>query len=124
MRALLVDDSSTMRKIQKRTMVQLDMTDIIEAEDGQEALEILKTFSYRFKLVLLDIDMPRMNGLETLKAIRKIPQMKSIPVVMCTASGDKENVQEAIRAGANAYIVRPFTPKDLKEKLDAILSRV
>jgi two-component system chemotaxis response regulator CheY len=114
-RFLVVDDMSTMRKIIKTILAQLGYTNVDEAENGKEALAKLRVGNYQF--VLLDWNMPEMDGLETLKAIRADEKLKNIPVIMVTAEARKENVLTAIQAGANNYIVKPFTPEVLKEKI-------
>jgi two-component system chemotaxis response regulator CheY len=117
-RFLIVDDMSTMRKIIRIILAQLGYTNVDEAENGKEALAKLRTGNYQF--VLLDWNMPEMDGLETLKAIRADEKLKDIPVIMVTAEAKKENVLTAIQAGANNYIVKPFTPEVLKEKIEKV----
>jgi two-component system chemotaxis response regulator CheY len=117
-RFLVVDDMSTMRKIIKTILAQLGYTNVDEAENGKEALAKLRVGNYQF--VLLDWNMPEMDGLETLKAIRADEKLKDIPVIMVTAEARKENVLTAIQAGANNYIVKPFTPEVLKEKIEKV----
>jgi two-component system chemotaxis response regulator CheY len=117
-RFLVVDDMSTMRKIIKTILAQLGYTNVDEAENGKEALAKLRVGNYQF--VLLDWNMPEMDGLETLKAIRADEKLKNIPVIMVTAEARKENVLTAIQAGANNYIVKPFTPEVLKEKIEKV----
>ena len=117
-RFLVVDDMSTMRKIIKTILAQLGYTNVDEAENGKEALAKLRVGNYQF--VLLDWNMPEMDGLETLKAIRADEKLKDIPVIMVTAEAKKENVLTAIQAGANNYVVKPFTPEVLKEKIEKV----
>jgi two-component system chemotaxis response regulator CheY len=116
MKLLLVDDSSTMRRIQKTQLTGLGITQIIEAEDGAQALEKLDAET-GIDLVLLDWNMPQMNGLDLLKRIRANGAWKNIKVVMCTSEAEKSRIMEAMAAGANNYIVKPFTPETIKEKL-------
>ena len=124
MRILLIDDSSTMRKIQRRVLSEMNPEfDVVEAGNGKEALERLKEFNYQFGLVLCDINMPEMNGMETLKAIRTDPQSAKLPVIMCTSVAEKGQVMEAIKAGATNYLVKPFQPEDLKNKINTVLSK-
>ncbi len=124
MRILLIDDSSTMRKIQRRVLNEMNPEfDVVEAGNGKEALERLKEFNYQFGLVLCDINMPEMNGMETLKAIRTDPQSAKLPVIMCTSVAEKGQVMEAIKAGATNYLVKPFQPEDLKNKINTVLSK-
>ena len=121
MKVMLIDDSSTMRKIQKRVLNGMDVTDIVEAGDGKEGLEKLKEHNYDFTFVLCDINMPEMNGMETLKALRQIPEAKDLPIIMCTSVAEKGQVMEAIKAGATNYLVKPFQPEDLQAKIKAVL---
>ena len=124
MRILLIDDSSTMRKIQRRVLSEMSPEyDIVEAGNGKEAIEKLKEFNYQFGLVLCDINMPEMNGMETLKAIRSAPESSKLPVIMCTSVAEKGQVMEAIKAGATNYLVKPFQPEDLKNKINTVLSK-
>ncbi len=115
---LTVDDMSTMRKIIRTILSQLGYNNVEEAGDGKEALFKLK--ATKFDLVLLDWNMPQMDGITLLKEIRNDPQLKDVPVIMVTAEAKKENVLAAIQAGANNYIVKPFTPEVLKEKIEKV----
>jgi len=121
-RFLVVDDMSTMRKIIRAILNQLGYTNVDEAENGKEALAKLRVGNYQF--VLLDWNMPEMDGLETLKNIRADEKLKNIPVIMVTAEAKKENVLMAIQAGANNYIVKPFTPEVLREKIEKVWSAI
>ena len=124
MRILLIDDSSTMRKIQRRVLSEMNPEfDVVEAGNGKEALEKLKEFNFQFGLVLCDINMPEMNGMETLKAIRAMPETLKLPIIMCTSVAEKGQVMEAIKAGATNYLVKPFQPEDLKNKINTVLSK-
>ncbi len=115
---LVVDDMSTMRRIVKSILNQLGFTNIEEAENGKQALAKLK--AEKFDFVVTDWNMPEMDGLELVKAIRSDEELKNIPVLMVTAEGKKESVIEALKAGVNNYIVKPFTPEVLKEKIEKI----
>ncbi len=117
-RILVVDDMSTMRRIVKSILNQLGYNNIDEAENGKQALAKLKAEKYDF--VVTDWNMPEMDGLSLVKAIRSDAELKNIPVLMVTAEGKKENVIEALKAGVNNYIVKPFTPEVLKEKIEKI----
>ena len=121
MKVLAVDDFPTMRRIVKTLLRQLGYANISEAEDGQAALAKLQ--QEKFDLVLLDWNMPRMTGLELLKAIRSDDTLRHIPVVMITAEGRKEDVLEAVKAGVNNFIVKPFTAETLEEKLNKVLEK-
>ena len=116
MRMLLVDDSVTMRRIQKTQVGGLGITDVLEAGDGQEALSKLKS-NMPIDLVLLDWNMPVMDGITFLKTVRADEAFKDVKIIMCTSESEKSRVVEALKAGANNYIVKPFTPEALKEKL-------
>jgi two-component system chemotaxis response regulator CheY len=118
MKILTVDDFSTMRRIIRNMLRQLGYTNILEAEDGAEALSLLQREKVDF--VISDWNMPNMSGLELLKAIRADEHLKPLPVLLVTAEALKENVVEAVKAGVNNYVVKPFTAEKLKEKIDAI----
>ncbi len=117
-RILVVDDMSTMRRIIRTILNQLGYTNIDEAENGKQALAKLK--SEKFDFVITDWNMPEMDGLTLVKEIRNDPELKHLPVLMVTAEAKKENVLEALKAGVNNYIVKPFTPEVLKEKMEKI----
>jgi two-component system chemotaxis response regulator CheY len=118
MKILTVDDFSTMRRIIRNMLRQLGYTNIVEAEDGAEALRLLHKETVDF--IISDWNMPNMSGLDLLKAIRADENLKPIPVLLVTAEALKENVVEAVKAGVNNYVVKPFTAETLKEKIDAI----
>ena len=118
MRILTVDDFSTMRKIVKNILRQLGYENIVEADDGTTALDVLKQEKVDF--IISDWNMPNMTGLDLLKTVRADKSLKDIPVLLVTAEALKENVVEAVKAGVNGYIVKPFTEEVLKEKIDSI----
>ena len=118
LRILSVDDFPTMRRIIKNMLGQLGLRDVHEAEDGAMALSKLR--GEKFDLVITDWNMPRMNGLELLKAIKADESLKKIPVLMVTAEADKESVIKALKEGASNYIVKPFNAETLREKLSAV----
>lgn len=122
MRVLLIDDSTTMRKIQRRALNTLGIENIDEAPNGKEGVDKLQAESYSYNLVLLDMNMPEMGGLEVLKVVRADPASNNIPIVMCTSVADKEQVMEAIKSGASNYVVKPFTPEDLQKKVSKYIS--
>jgi two-component system chemotaxis response regulator CheY len=118
---LIVDDSAAIRKILQRVLRQTGMAihTIFEAGDGQEALGVLK--SQQIGLVLSDINMPKMDGLQLLAAMKAAPAWSEIPVVMITTEGGETKVGEAVRLGAAGYVRKPFTADQIKEKLAGIL---
>jgi len=117
-KVLVVDDFATMRRIIKGVLKQLGFKEIIEAEDGTAALEELR--KEKVGLIVSDWNMPKMTGLDLLKAVRSDESLKDIPFIMVTAEGQKENVLEAVKAGVSNYIVKPFTPETLSEKLEKV----
>ena len=118
MRILVVDDFATMRRIVKSILRQIGFVNIDEAEDGEMALTMLRHKPHDF--VVTDWNMPNMSGLELLKTIRSTNNLKHIPVLMVTAEALKENIIEAIKAGATNYIVKPFTVETMQEKINRI----
>ena len=118
MRALLVDDSNAMRRIQKNVLEKLGLEEVLEAGDGQEAID--KMLANKVDFVLLDWNMPNMNGLDALKNIRANAKIKDTKVIMCTSESEKAKIIEAVQAGASSYIVKPFTPEVLTEKLKSL----
>ena len=122
MKILIVDDFSTMRRIIKNLLRDLGYNNTHEADDGNTALPMLKNGDYQF--VVTDWNMPGMQGLDLLKAIRLDDKLKHLPVLMVTAEAKREQIIEAAQAGVNGYIVKPFTAATLKEKLDKIFERI
>lgn len=120
MKILLVDDSRTIRNIQKNVLSQIGYTDIAEAGDGVEALQEIA--AHRPDLVLVDWNMPNMDGITLVRRIRETDRM--LPLVMVTTEAEKSRVLEAIKAGVNNYVVKPFTAETLAEKITQTLSRV
>lgn len=118
MKILIVDDFATMRRILKGALKQLGFKNIVEAEDGSEAITLLK--KEKVDLILSDWNMPKMNGLEFLKAVRADVSLKETPFIMVTAEGQKDNVVDAIKSGVTNYIIKPFTPEALGEKLKKV----
>ncbi len=122
MKILCVDDFSTMRRIVKNILKQLGYENLDEAEDGAQAYSKLKTGGFGF--VVTDWNMPNMDGLGLLKKVRSDPELKDLPILMVTAEAEKEKVIEAIKAGVNNYVVKPFTAEVLKEKIDRIFEKL
>lgn len=122
MKILVVDDFPTMRRIIKNLLKDLGFENVDEAEDGLMALERLRNGSFSF--VVSDWNMPNMDGLAMLKAIRADPALAKLPVLMVTAEAKKENIIAAAQAGANGYVVKPFTAATLEEKLNKIFEKL
>ena len=120
MKIMLVDDSRTIRNIQKNALAGLGHSDIVEAADGVEALSAIANEPP--DLILLDWNMPNMDGLTTLKKIRE--KGLKVPVIMCTTEAEKSRVIQAIQAGANNYVVKPFTGEALAEKIKQTMEKV
>lgn len=119
MKFLVVDDSQTMRRIVNNALTGIGYADIIEAEDGKDALA--KLYVEKIDFVITDWNMPNMSGLEFTKAVRSDDQFLDLPILMVTTRGMKEDVMEALQARVSNYVVKPFTPQVLKEKIDQIL---
>lgn len=122
MQILVVDDFSTMRRIVKNVLRELGFSNMKEAEDGSSALQILKASKIDF--VVTDWNMPGMDGLSLLKAIRADEKLKTIPVLMVTAEAKREQIIEAAQAGVNGYVVKPFTAQTLKVKMEKVFERI
>lgn len=122
MKILVVDDFSTMRRIIKNLLRDLGFSNIDEADDGTTALPMLQSGDFDF--VVTDWNMPGMQGIDLLRAIRADDELKDIPVLMVTAEAKREQIIEAAQAGVNGYIVKPFTAATLKEKLDKVFERL
>jgi two-component system chemotaxis response regulator CheY len=122
MNILVVDDFPTMRRIVRSLLKELGFNNVEEAEDGQEALNKLKTNGFQF--VISDWNMPNLDGLDMLKQMRADGELGSLPVLMITAEAKKENIIAAAKAGANGYIVKPFTAATLEEKLNKIFEKL
>jgi two-component system, chemotaxis family, chemotaxis protein CheY len=121
MKFLVVDDSATMRRIVVNSLQRIGFSDCIEAGDGREALEKYDPASVNF--VITDWNMPNMSGTDLAKALRERSDAgRTVPILMVTARSVKEDILTAMEAGVNNYIVKPFTPQVLKEKIDALLT--
>jgi len=120
MKFLVVDDSSTMRRIIKNTLGRLGHKEILEAEDGAKAWEVMEQ-NDDIDILVTDWNMPEMNGLELVKKVRAEDKYSEMPIIMVTTEGGKSEVITALKAGVNNYIVKPFTPQVLQEKLEAVL---
>ena len=122
MKILIVDDFSTMRRIIKNLLRDLGFTNTAEADDGLTALPMLENGKYDF--LVTDWNMPGMQGIDLLKAVRENPDLVDLPVLMVTAESKKDQIVEAAQAGVNGYVVKPFTAQTLKEKIDKIFERI
>ncbi len=122
MKILIVDDFSTMRRIVKNLLRDLGFTNTSEADDGLTALPMLQTGKYDF--LVTDWNMPGMQGIDLLKAVRADANLASLPVLMVTAESKKDQIVEAAQAGVDGYVVKPFTAATLKEKIDKIFERI
>jgi two-component system chemotaxis response regulator CheY len=118
---LIVDDFKTMRKIVQTVLKQLGYVNFREAENGAEGLQLLKTHP-DIDFVVSDWNMPKMTGLELLQAVRADAQLKHLPFLMVTAEADKANIVAAVQAGVSNYIVKPFNPATMKDKLERIFA--
>lgn len=122
MKILIVDDFSTMRRIIKNLLRDLGFNNTQEADDGTTALPMLQSSNFDF--LVTDWNMPGMQGIDLLKAVRADPKLATLPVLMVTAEAKKEQIIEAAQAGVNGYIVKPFTAGTLKEKIEKIFERI
>ena len=118
-KVLIVDDFATMRRILKNILKQLGFKNLVEADDGTSAWEILQ--GQTIDLIISDWNMPKMTGLELLKKVRASDQYKRTPFLMVTAEAQKQNVIEAVQAGVSNYVVKPFTAEAISDKLEKIL---
>jgi two-component system chemotaxis response regulator CheY len=122
MKFLLVDDSRTMRNIEKKVLADLPGVEFTEAADGIEALSAIAGEPGGFGLILIDWNMPNMDGITLVHKIRE--KDKKTPLIMATTESEKGRVLEAIRAGVNNYVVKPFTPDGLLDKVKSTLAKV
>ncbi len=118
MRALVVDDSAVMRKVLTGSLARADITDVTQAADGLEAVEICG--EQEFSLVFMDWNMPRMLGIDAVKKIRA--GGRTMPIIMVTTEAEKSRVLEAIKAGANNYVIKPFEPETIVSKIREVLA--
>ncbi len=119
MKFLVVDDSPTMRRIMINSLKGIGFEDVIEAGDGEEAFGMLGKNPVDF--IITDWNMPNMTGIDLTKKIRTTEEMKNIPIIMVTTRGQKEDILQALKANVNNFIVKPFTPQILREKIAAVL---
>ncbi|MCL4848027.1 MAG: response regulator [Acidobacteria bacterium] len=121
MRFLIVDDSSTMRRIIINTLSKLGYQEFVEAGNGREGIE--KLTATKVDLIVTDWNMPEMSGIEFIRTVRTMETCAHLPVLMVTTNAAKDDVAEALRAGVSNYVVKPFTPDTIKEKIDAVLAK-
>lgn len=119
-KVLVVDDMLTMRKIIIKVCKELGFTDIVEAPDGAQAWKVISESPAPIQLVISDWNMPNLSGLELLKKVRADGKLKALPFIMVTAEAEQHQIVEAIKAGVNSYVVKPFTADTLKTKLEAV----
>jgi two-component system chemotaxis response regulator CheY len=117
---LVVDDAATMRALVSMALRNMQY-DVIEAVDGQDALEKLQSQQQKIALIVTDVNMPRMNGIELIKAAKALPQYKFVPIVMLTTESQAEKKEEGRSAGAKAWIVKPFKPDVLLDVVKKII---
>jgi len=122
MKILIVDDFSTMRRIIKNLLRDLGFNNTAEADDGNTALPMLQSGNFDF--LVTDWNMPGMEGIDLLKAVRADEKLASLPVLLVTAEAKKEQIVEAAQAGVNGYVVKPFNAATLKEKIEKIFERI
>lgn len=121
LKVLVVDDMSTMRRIIKNVLKQIGFSDMVEAVNGQDALNKLKAGDIGF--IVSDWNMPVMQGIDLLRAVRADAELKHLPFLMVTAEAQKDNIIEAVQAGVSNYVVKPFTAEALQEKLEKIFAK-
>ena len=122
MRFLVVDDSATMRRIIVNSLGRLGYADVVESDDGASALTAFKQGGIQF--IITDWNMQQMSGLEFSRRVREHPLGVSVPILMITTRSAREDILAAVDAGVNNYVLKPFTPAVLKEKIDGILTAV
>ena len=122
LKILVVDDFESMRRIVKQVLNDLGFKDITLADDGATALPLLKNGDFGF--LITDWNMPQMEGIDLVKAVRADPRLKSMPILMVTAEAKREQIIQAAQAGVNDYIVKPFTPETLKGKIEKIFKAI
>jgi len=120
MRVLVVDDFSTMRRIIKNILRQLGFTNVVEADDGTTAWDVLNKDKIEF--IISDWNMPQMTGIELLRKVRASEEFADLPFLMVTAEAQQENIIEAVQAKVSNYIVKPFTADVMKQKIDKIFA--
>jgi len=118
-RVLIADDMNTMRKLIIRALKEMGITEVAEFPDGALAWQALSSTASQFDLVISDWNMPNATGIDFLKRVRADGRLKQIPFILLTAESEASQVQEAVKAGVSGYIVKPFTPANLREKIES-----
>lgn len=118
---LVVDDQQTIRSLARLGLEQLGIGEIVEAGDGEEALKLILMRKQPIHLIISDYNMPNLNGLSLLRAVRAHPPISKIAFIMLTGRADKQMVMTAVEHGVNNYLVKPFTVETLREKIEAVL---
>ena len=121
MRILIVDDSSTMRRIIINTLNKIGFRDVAEASNGREGIDRLGAAD--IQMIITDWNMPEMSGIEFIRHVRTQEATRTLPVLMVTTNAAKDDIVQALQAGVNNYVIKPFTPETLREKIDAVLSK-
>lgn len=120
-RVLIADDMNTMRKLVVRALKEMGITEIAEYPDGAQAWQAFSSATPQFDLVISDWNMPNATGLDFLKRVRADSRLKQTPFILLTAESEMSQVQEAMKAGVSNYLVKPFTPQGLREKIESCL---
>jgi len=123
-KVLVVDDMMTMRKLVAKVCKEIGFTDIIEAADGAQAWQAIASANPPVGLVISDWNMPVSSGLDLLKRVRADSKVGKLPFVLVTAEAEKHQIVEALQAGVSNYVVKPFTPQGLKDKLEAVHQKI
>jgi two-component system, chemotaxis family, chemotaxis protein CheY len=121
---LVVDDMMTMRKLVSKSLKEMGFTDIVEAADGAKGWETLVNSTPAVGLIVSDWNMPNSTGIDLLKRVRSESRFKHLPFILVTAEAEKVQVAEAVQAGVSGYVIKPFTPESLKEKLESIYQKI
>jgi two-component system chemotaxis response regulator CheY len=124
MRILVVEDLLVMRRLIVNTLKSVGYEDLLQASNGEEALELIINPDSKIEFVLSDWIMPVMDGITLVKFIRANPETKDLPVIMLTSINEKDSIIEAVKYRVNDYVIKPFTPKILQSKIDSVLTRL
>lgn len=124
MRILVVEDLLVMRRLIINTLKSIGYEDLLQASNGEEALELIINPDSKIEFVISDWIMPVMDGITMVKFLRANPDTKDLPVIMLTSINEKDSILEAVKYRVNDYVIKPFTPKILQSKIDAVLTRI